>query len=371
MRIGVNNNTFFRERLLKLSKEGEEVIVVIQSGGLCNFNFSCCCKYQGIICQATKDFIILIDSGRKIFILIDAIVSVIIGPNISNRKDSTHNLNSRIRQSQEDRKINSDDFTKEEDKGQVIEIDDENNNGQIDQKNAGNESYKNNLKDIPSVNDFSVNKQMQDKNIPFNDINSKISNENEGIEIDDEKVNKDEIDNCGERETKVKQKQIDDKEESVSSENEGETRAKVYGYGRKIRINFEKKKSMVIADKINMLELSLVVYQDTNFKGSFINYFCKEKIGGRRIELLVSPAKVGRINSVTYNQELEEIIIKGEALVYIDDQDKEVCNFNLKLTEDTVNMEINCNQKEIKNYVEGLTGICQQSPFTITKFKSL
>ncbi|WP_018248294.1 hypothetical protein [Orenia marismortui] len=55
---------------------GEFVTIIIKSGGRCN-GVECCCAYEGLLCQLGRDLILLIASGRKIFIPIDAIAAVI------------------------------------------------------------------------------------------------------------------------------------------------------------------------------------------------------------------------------------------------------------------------------------------------------
>ncbi|GAB6099747.1 hypothetical protein JCM16358_16260 [Halanaerocella petrolearia] len=87
--------------LLKgLEEDVDEVIVVVKSGGNCNVPRDrgpraedaevecggqrsrrrrqfCCCRHRGILCNVTRNFIVLIGDSKKTFIPIDAIAAII------------------------------------------------------------------------------------------------------------------------------------------------------------------------------------------------------------------------------------------------------------------------------------------------------
>jgi len=82
--------------LKSLADDAEEVTVIVKSGGSCDGGGGppspcateevdsqscgrsfCCCKHTGILCNVTKNYIVLIDCRKKIFIPLDAIAAII------------------------------------------------------------------------------------------------------------------------------------------------------------------------------------------------------------------------------------------------------------------------------------------------------
>ncbi|TDX51283.1 hypothetical protein [Orenia marismortui] len=71
---GCKNDVEFADIIEDLS--GEEVVVIVKSGGACD-GVDCCCAWEGLLCSVGRDFIFLIDDGERIFIPVDAIAAII------------------------------------------------------------------------------------------------------------------------------------------------------------------------------------------------------------------------------------------------------------------------------------------------------
>jgi len=69
--------------LESLELDADKITVVVKSGGSCNSGGQgrggsfCCCKHTGILCNVTKNYIVLIGRHKKIFIPINAIAAII------------------------------------------------------------------------------------------------------------------------------------------------------------------------------------------------------------------------------------------------------------------------------------------------------
>ncbi|WP_459838416.1 hypothetical protein, partial [Halanaerobaculum tunisiense] len=140
---------------------------------------------------------------------------------------------------------------------------------------------------------------------------------------------------------------------------------KVYGYGRRMRINLKGKNSQVAVDKVDITELAIKVHRDITSQDNLIQYFHTNRIGEGSIALSVLPSGSGKVDSVVYDTEREEAIIEGEALLYIDSKNEGRCDFRLKIRENKINMEIFHEGERISNNVRKLTGVSKQIPFTI------
>ncbi|PRX26471.1 hypothetical protein BX659_12062 [Orenia metallireducens] len=142
----------------------------------------------------------------------------------------------------------------------------------------------------------------------------------------------------------------------------------VYGYGRKIRINVMGKRTLLSVSKVNITELSMVVHGERTDNENFIYYFHKDNVGEKTIELLLSPSSVGKIDDVIYNEQIEEAKIIGTALLYINEEDRGECEFELSVKEDMATMNIICDGEEVESHTEQLTGVCSPEPFSIQIF---
>ncbi|OCL25769.1 hypothetical protein U472_15730 [Orenia metallireducens] len=159
-----------------------------------------------------------------------------------------------------------------------------------------------------------------------------------------------------------------DEDYQVYRKDQDNIRCNVYGYGRKIRINVMGKRAMLSVSKVNITELSMVVHSEGTDKENFIYYFHKDNVGEKTIELVLSPSSLGEVNEVIYNEQGEEVKITGTALLYINEEDRGECEFELSVKEDMATMNIISNEEEVENHTEKLTGVCSPEPFSIQTF---
>ncbi|GAB6099749.1 hypothetical protein JCM16358_16280 [Halanaerocella petrolearia] len=291
------------KELCDLVTQAEETIVVVKSGS------NCCC-FKGIVCLCKKEFIILVRDDSTVFIPIDAIVSII--PNIEDKEE----------------KLDDEMTTLIEE-----EIEEDQN------KSQSNDDV---------VQEFEVE---EDEDVQEEEVDNKKT-----------KVVKEERDN---QTIDIQDDAVETKEE-VEEENDREYwPCKIYGYGRKIRINFNGQRKITNIDTVNITELSMLVSDDSSYESYFIRYFSKSKIGGKSIELSLSPA--GSIDSVVCNKKENKAIITGLALVHIDDEDQGECNFELVIEEDSMTMEITCDGEIIESRTQSLKGVYAEEPFIISK----
>ncbi len=148
--------------------------------------------------------------------------------------------------------------------------------------------------------------------------------------------------------------------------NNEERDCQVYGYGRKIRINFKRKREMPTPD-INITELTVLISPLVKSQRNFIQYFHKDNINNTSIELLLEPLNCGSIYSVINNEDKRGVIIKGRALIYVNSQNKGEGDFELIVTNNTIRMKIKDGDEIIDDHSETLVGFCghDEEPFVI------
>ena len=169
-------------------------------------------------------------------------------------------------------------------------------------------------------------------------------------------------------ENKDKVKEVKREEELDNSEGEiiTEDETMIYGYGRKINIDFLKKRSDFTVTEINITELSTSI-SSLEKANDFIYYFHKDGINNLAIELLVSPAGPGTINSIAINRARTKAIIKGQGLVYCDDDNRGEYDFKLLITKNRAVIKIIEGDEILEYHSKTLVGVCAQenNPFII------
>ncbi|MGM0501671.1 MAG: hypothetical protein ACQERJ_04005 [Bacillota bacterium] len=168
--------------------------------------------------------------------------------------------------------------------------------------------------------------------------------------------------NCLEQNKPKKNKQLKEKNPILKEDG-----CRIYGYGRKINIDFLKEKNNFAVTEINITELSVSLNTQNEEANNLIYYFHKDGINDRAIELLLSPTGAGKIDLITTNKLKTKAIIKGTALVYLDTKKQEEYEFKLLLTEDRILMKIISGDEIIEEHNKILVGICDQEeqPFMI------
>jgi len=155
---------------------------------------------------------------------------------------------------------------------------------------------------------------------------------------------------------------------AYSEDYQDDIKCNVYGYGRKIRINVMGKRTMLSVSKVNITELSMVVHNEGDNKENFIYYFHKDNVGEKTIELLLSPSSLGEVDDIIYDEQSEEAKVSGSALLYVNEEDRGECEFELLVKEDMATMIITSNGEKIESHTEHLTGVCSPEPFSIEIF---
>jgi hypothetical protein len=198
-----------------------------------------------------------------------------------------------------------------------------------------------------------------DKQYENNETEEENSQENEVDETDNNKDGE-EVNNT------VEKDKIED-EEKKKIKKEDKKNSQVYGYGRKINIDFLKEKRNFAVTEINITDLSLSICSATEVENNFVYYFHKDGINDQAIELLLSPAGPGCIETVTTNRAETKAIIKGQGLLYIDSKDKGEYDFKLLVTSNKVVIKINDKDRILEKHDKKLVGVCEQkeTPFII------
>ncbi|MBM7556610.1 hypothetical protein [Halanaerobacter jeridensis] len=173
-------------------------------------------------------------------------------------------------------------------------------------------------------------------------------------------------DNAEIKDSKEQQDTDISQEEEVEVSDDLISERRVYGYGRKINIDFLKKKNDFIVTEINITELSLSTYS-LEIEKSFIYYFHKDGINDRAIELLVSPSSPGKIEEIITNRAKTKAIIKGQGIVHIDSENKGECEFKLLVTKNRALIKIIEGNEVLERHDKELVGVCEQEnkPFSI------
>ncbi|MGM0369157.1 MAG: hypothetical protein ACQEP9_01905 [Bacillota bacterium] len=170
----------------------------------------------------------------------------------------------------------------------------------------------------------------------------------------------------GEVDNTVEKDKTED-EEKKEIKKEDNKNSQIYGYGRKINIDFLKEKRNFAVTEINITELSLSICSVKEVENNFVYYFHKDGINDQAIELLLSPAGPGCIEKVTTNRAETKAIIKGQGLLYIDSKDKGEYDFKLLVTSNKVVIKINDKDRILEKHDKNLVGVCEQkeTPFII------
>jgi hypothetical protein len=157
--------------------------------------------------------------------------------------------------------------------------------------------------------------------------------------------------------------EVEENEASIEEEDckEGELIPKVYGYGRKISLNFKEDEETIIIDRISMAELSVDLAADK--EGNYLEYFYKSEIDDKSIGLSLLPANGGKLKELTCND--GEAIIKGRAVLYLDASKEGIVDFKLRIIEDKAKIKVETEEEELSLETEQLVGIGKQRPFII------
>lgn len=158
---------------------------------------------------------------------------------------------------------------------------------------------------------------------------------------------------------------VEQKEKKKTKDNkEVDNRKRIYGYGRKIKIDLVKEASDLSITEMNITELSLSILTGGD---NFIYYFHKDGMNKKSVELLVSPT-AGEIERVVIGFAGRKAVIRGKGLLYINSEAREKREFKLLITENRSVLRIDSTDQTLLRYDKILVGIGEQEdkPFIIS-----
>ncbi len=142
---------------------------------------------------------------------------------------------------------------------------------------------------------------------------------------------------------------------------------RVYGYGRKIRINFLNQDSELEIEEVTAVELSINVAEQN--ARNLLQYFHRSQIDRRNLGVSVLPTGPGEITSIEVNETEKEAVITGRGLLYINSQPERETDFELVVTENQASMEFAYQEEQLTFGPNELIGVGSQQPITIQRDK--
>lgn len=142
---------------------------------------------------------------------------------------------------------------------------------------------------------------------------------------------------------------------------------KVYGYGRKIRINFLNQGSEMEIEEVSAVELSLNVSNQNN--KNLVHYFHRNQTDSRNLGVSVLPTGPGEITGVEVDETETEAVISGSGLLYINSQPETEVEFELIVTDNQVSIEFGYQDEQLVFGPNELIGVGSQQPITIQRSK--